>query len=929
MARRGLQWHPWMVSGRRWARTSVGNQDERCLSVDLLFEREAQLEQLEELLAKCSYGTGSVVVVSGATGTGKTALLNAISERVTATDGLVLSASGLVGDAGSPLGVVMDLLSNLEMTPAVAKLCGMAAMARRAPTLPAQHPLRPFDPQLPRGLWQVLRDLAAQHLVLLALDDVHNADAESMQCILYVLRKIRPVPVVAILTESGGAYWADPVLQAELLREPYCRRIRLDPLSHEGVASLVHARGSEQANEIFRLSGGNPLLARALVADEKEACERGRVQGAAAGGDAFRRVLLSCIHRYEPAMLAVTRGLALLEKQATCAVLARLLDLDPTTVSRALGDLEEAGLVSGNEFRHPATATIVLENMSDGSRRHWYSRVALLRQDEGAGPIEVAKHLVAGQVADQAAWPTLLEAAEQADQQKDVAFAVQCLELASTAAATDEQRATTRMALVRVQRRMNPAVAARHLGSLVQSLFSRQLPDDATVSLVRELVWLGDLTTASALLEFFRDPVRVSGLDARTAARLQILRQWLRYVCPPLHEQLPAAPVPAAFTKLVEAATVLAESLVHGPDQNRDDSYAVSKQVLCGCQLDDESLDIIEMALLTLVRLGQMDEVSAWCDRLVGQALERQAYAWYAQLISIRAEAALRSRDFATAERLVQGAFERLPTRGWGVAVGAPLATLILALIEMGRIEDATQEVLVAGPPRSMRQTRYGVLYEYARSCCHLAAGRLHDALVGFLACGEHLSNWSLQVPGFVPWQTGAAAVYLRMGADDAAGELVAEQLAQSRIEWSAHDEGLGHPLLAYADAAYNGDGRHCGVEAVHDFLEWMAQQASSCFVPSVLTPHILTRPDDKTSPDASLSSAEQRVAELAARGHSNREVAKALYITVSTVEQHLTRVYRKFNLSGRSELATILHSASPGQTRDEEAEAASLSHGE
>jgi DNA-binding CsgD family transcriptional regulator len=49
------------------------------------------------------------------------------------------------------------------------------------------------------------------------------------------------------------------------------------------------------------------------------------------------------------------------------------------------------------------------------------------------------------------------------------------------------------------------------------------------------------------------------------------------------------------------------------------------------------------------------------------------------------------------------------------------------------------------------------------------------------------------------------------------------------------------------------------------------------------------------------LSAAERRVASLAAMGHTNREIAGELYITVSTVEQHLTRVYRKLRVDRRN----------------------------
>jgi DNA-binding CsgD family transcriptional regulator len=49
-------------------------------------------------------------------------------------------------------------------------------------------------------------------------------------------------------------------------------------------------------------------------------------------------------------------------------------------------------------------------------------------------------------------------------------------------------------------------------------------------------------------------------------------------------------------------------------------------------------------------------------------------------------------------------------------------------------------------------------------------------------------------------------------------------------------------------------------------------------------------------------------VAALAARGHTNLQIADQLYVTVSTVEQHLTRVYRKLDVNRRADLPLGLH---------------------
>ncbi|WP_406110960.1 response regulator transcription factor [Kitasatospora purpeofusca] len=59
--------------------------------------------------------------------------------------------------------------------------------------------------------------------------------------------------------------------------------------------------------------------------------------------------------------------------------------------------------------------------------------------------------------------------------------------------------------------------------------------------------------------------------------------------------------------------------------------------------------------------------------------------------------------------------------------------------------------------------------------------------------------------------------------------------------------------------------------------------------------------------PPVGLSRAELRVAELAARGRTNRQIAHELFLTVSTVEQHLTSSYRKLGVKRRADLSVHL----------------------
>jgi DNA-binding CsgD family transcriptional regulator len=66
----------------------------------------------------------------------------------------------------------------------------------------------------------------------------------------------------------------------------------------------------------------------------------------------------------------------------------------------------------------------------------------------------------------------------------------------------------------------------------------------------------------------------------------------------------------------------------------------------------------------------------------------------------------------------------------------------------------------------------------------------------------------------------------------------------------------------------------------------------------------------DRRQPGTSLTPSELRVAELAATGMSNREIAQTLFVTIKAVEWHLSNAYRKLDIRGRGELAAVLHRA-------------------
>jgi DNA-binding CsgD family transcriptional regulator len=73
-----------------------------------------------------------------------------------------------------------------------------------------------------------------------------------------------------------------------------------------------------------------------------------------------------------------------------------------------------------------------------------------------------------------------------------------------------------------------------------------------------------------------------------------------------------------------------------------------------------------------------------------------------------------------------------------------------------------------------------------------------------------------------------------------------------------------------------------------------------------------IARIGDRSEAHPGLTPVEERVARLAATGQTNREIASALFLSVKTVEDNLSRVYRKLGIRSRAQLGTLL-ARSPG----------------
>ena len=940
-----------------------------------LVERAEELRTLEGLYSADQRGTGRVALIEGAAGTGKTTLLHGFADRAVESGAVFLCASASSAERGLPLSAVSQFFQGPALR--ATELERAAHLLNDGALTALAHGLDPdaddgLQVTVPApilgGLSEILLDVAERGPLVIGVDDIHHADVASLRFLLYLARRTRSADVLFVLTECMRAARSHPLLHADLLRLPGVRRLRLQTLSRQGVTSVL-AENFDQPTarrltaECHLVSGGNPLLIHALVEDLRIAGAPGPL--CLVYGDAFRQAVLTCLYRSESTALA--QGMAVLAAGAggaggvpSAALLGDLVHLDAESVGRMRTVLGGAGLLDAEEFRHDAVQAAVLGGMRPDERTAMHLRAAELLHSHGAPATAVADHL---RTADRARTPwavrALQDAALQAVTDGDVTKAISYLRLARHESDND-QRPIAHLALARTEWQIDPATAARHLPELTRYLREGRLPAGSAATLIGWQLWLGRTDEAlETVIEESR--ARANGRSAGDlAVQPESPRRWLRFAYPGLIPPTtladafppsgPASGPPATEPSATSPATSpsgklteMLESVLTGGRQ--DETIARAEQILHESDLTLRTPRPIA-ALAILVYTDESDRAGRLVD-LLGRSAAQSPPLGNALFTALRALMHVRRGELAAAYKGAQEALDIVPPRGWGVAVGVPVASMLLSSVTMGN-HGAAEKYLDTPVPEAMFQTPCVLPYLQARGRFYLATNRPQAALAEFQTCGELMTRWGFDLPGFVPWRTDLAQAHLAMGNCEEAKSLAAEQLAriapeqlrtrgitlrtlaltldiEPRVETLSEAvellEKSGDRLeLAYALAdlsdAYRVAGREHRAGAMGQRARLVGAECGVADIGTKRSPRIVEAKGQGENQErvslTSLSEAERRVATLAANGYTNRQIAIRLHVTMSTVEQHLTRVYRKLNISRRTDLPLTLLLLSP-----------------
>ncbi|OWA05209.1 helix-turn-helix transcriptional regulator [Streptomyces sp. CS113] len=217
-----------------------------------LRERDDAHTLLAAEIERARAGTGRLVLLRGATGTGRTAVLETAARHAEDRGLRVLRVRCSPEDTSVPFAMVLHLLGPVpEFTDTTPGSDDRGSAAR---------------------LWRLLRGYAADGPVLVAVDDVHLADDSSRRWLTEAARHVDRLPVLLVATErSQYDVEPRPAGLTQALSPSLVRTHTLAPLSDAAAAGLVRDAFPEASpawtREVVLAGAGSPLLLHALLDD--------------------------------------------------------------------------------------------------------------------------------------------------------------------------------------------------------------------------------------------------------------------------------------------------------------------------------------------------------------------------------------------------------------------------------------------------------------------------------------------------------------------------------------------------------------------------------------------------------------------------------------------------------------------------------------
>lgn len=910
-----------------------------------LVERDGELEAIELSIASASRGDGQLLLVEGPPGVGKSTLVEATANRSTERGFTVLRASGAALEQDLGWGVVRGVFGPLATGEAhlplregpAGALFGAAAPSGGSDAVGA----------ILYDLYWLLSDLTSERPAAVIVDDAHWADAASGRWLAHLAARVHELPVLLALASRASPqppWW--PVVAASSA----ARVLALEPLSRSGtrrvVTKALPSASAAVVDACHDATSGNPfLLSEVLRRASDGTLDPAQVRTMHPAS--IRRAVLVRLAELRPAATEATQlcyAIAILGQAATLTLAAELAGLDAATAATAATALERADVIrikGGVEFVHPLVLDVIEREIPAAQRAALHGAAAELLAARGRSPGTIAPHLLAIEPSGRPELVvTLRAAAAEASALGAPETAAACLGRALAEPPASSDLTQVLFELGRAEGMLADPRGIERLRLALSRSVEPKLRATISVELARQLLNHGELAEAAALCREAAAGLPEEDRELRLTLQAlaitvggQDLDTDYEDLPPAELEQLTGA---TAGERLLLATVTVARLHTRGGSMPELCETA-SRTVAGGLPWLDAG--IAESAgywgLTALMVLG---ERYGDAERLVADAIEEsrhraspRGYA-FCQCFGSRVHYRLGRLAEAAEDALAASAAlaEEALVRAYAVSFAVD------ALIDLGELGEA-QAALASVPIEDSPQIAAVSMLRFQAARVRLACGDL-TAVADLAETGQRLGG---MCSAFFPWRADVALALLQVGDAEGARALAHEELREGELEESRYVQVRALRALALAERSIDPlrradeltRGAPIRLERARVLAELGAalrrrghlreagpvlrealELADLCgAVPLVSSAReelraagARPRRTQRTG-RAALTPSELRVCQLAATGAGNRQIARALFVSLRTVETHLTHAYAKLGVSGRPDLPGAL----------------------
>ena len=543
-----------------------------------LLGRESVLARLDAALVDARSDTGSLTLLTGEPGIGKTALTEAIARRARELGFSVGRGRGWDGAGAPPFWPWLEAVRDLAQVVSENEMA--RAVAAAGPHLGAFRPDAAIEPgsiapqeredarfRLFDAFTSFMAALSSAQPLLVVLDDLHWADPSTLELLRFSAPRLGRSQVVLLGAYRDVEITAEHPLRASLLAlRTNADVIALAGLDPSAVARLCHdvvgdALAAAVVHDVHARTGGNPFFVREvarLVPSSATAPSGTRLPDGVREIIERRLALLTAPCRE---LLGIT---ATLGRPADVALLTALVHADTTEVETLIAEAETAGILVAPGGRVALTHDLFRETVyalmpaADRARRHEHIALTLEERAEAGHPIppsELALHFSRAGTSDSLRSRAILHGLAATSEALRHLAPLEALEHAERVVATLD-----------AGERSDPEIRARALLALGEAARQAGFPERASGTLedaARTARQANDAQLlARAALALHRVPSTYAWADERT-------RGWLT-------EAVARADTPRPEAVLVRAA--LARQDYH--DRRGNDSHAMARDAV-------------------------------------------------------------------------------------------------------------------------------------------------------------------------------------------------------------------------------------------------------------------------------------------------------------------------------------------------------------